>query len=582
MENDNKMIQEVFFDLGIQHQANAVRLLSPDSVVLASSIPDEIGVKLNRQESSCQMCHDQESGQSSLTEVRTLAKSSNGIILVANRIENRIPCQECHHEDRQSLGVILVEFPAEQIGSRRLSFDNGLLIGSLLISILITGGIYIPITKKFIQPLKSVAKPINQDEFHAGENDIQRITHRVEKMEAELGQWEKTLADQHRKIDTIFSFKFDIENPPSLEKFFRQSISIVQEITGYETITIRLYEPRTEIFRIMAQTGMSPAMLNELKAIPADAGFHREVALTRLPVFTSDMANDPRMTSDAPIKQGYQSLICIPLLAHDNLVGTMQIALKYMHPWGEDEVRWLALIGRRIGLSIHQIQLTERLQDLAVLEERSRIAQEIHDGLAQLIGSLRLWSDEALISLEENNTAAAQKTLQKIENAAREAYASLRDEMLGLRDSIFPSKDLLKVITEYLNRFQRQWGIQTQLQLNGFANYHQVGPISPAAEVQLLRIIQEGMTNVRRHANASIISLSLSSSQDRLNVKIEDNGIGFDLEDIPENRLGLRIMRERAASVGGIIKIASIEGKGTQLEINIPLRTSENIQRGEG
>jgi signal transduction histidine kinase len=582
MGNNADMLQQMFLDLGIQHQANLVRLVNSESVVAASSNPSEIGIQLNPQEGSCAECHLQPEPQPAADEVVTSGQGSDRIFVVANRVENQIACKECHPEEQASLGVILAEFPAEQLDSWHLPFDTGLWLGSLLLGVLLSGAIYLPLSKQVLEPINLLARSGNEGEALAGLNDFQKVSQRIERMEAALAQRDKTLAEQHRKIDIIFSLKYDIDNPPSLEKFFSQSIRLVQEVTGYDTVTIRIFEPKTRTFRIMAQTGMSPAMLNDLRVIPADAGFHGEVARTKLPAYSSDMENDPRMTSTAPMQAGYRSLVCIPLLAQDSLVGTMQIALKVQHLWEEEELRWLALIGRRVGMLIYQIQLIERLQDVAVLEERSRIAQEIHDGLAQLIGALRLWSDEALVSLEEGHPAAAQRTLRKIENAAREAYASLRDEMLGLRETIFPSTDLLKLITEYLSRFQRQWGIETELRLDGSDGHQHPWPITPAAEIQLLRIIQEGLTNVRRHANASKIVLSIHTSENRLRAKIEDDGIGFDLDQIPENRLGLRIMRERASSVGGSIKITSNSGKGTRLEIAIPLQVAQNIQEGEG
>jgi nitrate/nitrite-specific signal transduction histidine kinase len=581
MTNDTKMLQQMVFDIGIQHQAQVIRLLSRENVVLASSIPDEIGIRLNRMDPRCQACHTSDPGQQPLTRVRSLSNDQTNVVLVADQIENRIACQSCHNEDGPTLGEILVEIPAGPLENGHHYLDMWMVIGTLLISVLISGVSYNFISTKVAKPLRILAGPWTDENNIAGEDEVKSISRQFTTIEGNLQIREKELADQHRKIDTIFSLQYDIDNPPSIEKFFRQALSIVQEITGYHSITMRLYEERTDSFRLMVQMGMSPRMVKELEVIPASAGFHLEVVQTHQSAYTSDMSSDPRMTSDAPMQEGYRSLICIPLLAQDKLVGTMQIALKEEHIWQEDEVRWLTLIGRRTGTLIYQIQLAERLQHLAVLEERSRISQEIHDGIAQLIGSLRLWSDDALISFEEKDFDAAQKMVHKIEAAASDAYASLRDEMLGLRDTISPRKDLSSGLTEYLNRFQRQWGIRTELHVEGTAQQLRTLPITPTAEIQLLRILQEGLTNVRRHANASHIKVTISNNDGWLKVQIQDNGVGFNPESINEDRLGLRIMRERAASAGGTISISSIVNVGTEIEIQIPLQNSQNIQAGE-
>jgi signal transduction histidine kinase len=214
---------------------------------------------------------------------------------------------------------------------------------------------------------------------------------------------------------------------------------------------------------------------------------------------------------------------------------------------------------------------------MAVMHERARIAQEIHDGLSQLIGTLRVWAEQAQLALQDNDLREVQDALQKIEQSARDAYGGLREEILGLRDVLLPGRGIASVIREFLSRYQRQWGIETQLLVqpngsSGGGNRSGAGQlaISPAAEIQLLRIIQESLANVRRHANASRVVISLQAGAGSLRVEIRDNGQGFDLLEVPEDKFGLRIMRERAASVGGRVSVESQRGEGTLLVIELP------------
>jgi signal transduction histidine kinase len=316
---------------------------------------------------------------------------------------------------------------------------------------------------------------------------------------------------------------------------------------------------------------MSPRMIEDLHRVPVEIGFTGDVYKTHRAAYTSDLAADPRLEAPSPLEMGYRSLISVPFLSGDRLIGTMELATTEVHRWKADEIRWLELVGRSIGNVLHHIETSAQLQGLAVMQERSRIAQEIHDGLAQLIGTLRLWAEEAQRALQANDQREAQADLQKIEQAARDAYASLREEILGLRYTISPEQGILPVVREYLNRYQRQWGIETQLTLRP------VGPdgrerwtVSPAAEIQLLRIIQEGLTNVRRHAEASRVVVALDEADSCLRVEVRDNGRGFALADVPDDKLGLRIMRERAASVGGRVIIESSGGEGTRLVVELP------------
>jgi signal transduction histidine kinase len=248
----------------------------------------------------------------------------------------------------------------------------------------------------------------------------------------------------------------------------------------------------------------------------------------------------------------------------------MELAVKRKHSWDEVELQWLELVGRSVGILIHHVRLTDRLKGVLVEEEHNRVAQEIHDGLAQLLGSLRLWAEDANLALEKGESAQVQIALKKIELTARDAYASLREEIIGLRNTIVPGEDLLPVLTEYLDRFQRQWGIETKLDVVRVPSVASRLSLTPASEIQLLRIIQEGLTNIRRHANAHRIRLRVDEGLEEIMVSIQDDGKGFDPENVTSEGFGLKIMSERAASVGGRITIYSKDGQGTTLEIILP------------
>jgi len=213
-------------------------------------------------------------------------------------------------------------------------------------------------------------------------------------------------------------------------------------------------------------------------------------------------------------------------------------------------------------------------------DERTRIAQEIHDGLAQTVGVMQIWSNEAQDCLDEHQIEGVQKALEKIGGAARDANATLREEMLSLRGSLIPNDKLTTLLEKYLNRFQSQWGIQTELQVDLCAKDESETPVCPEAEVQLLRIFQECITNIRRHANASWVKVHLACEDGWVNLRIVDNGIGFDLQSVSAERLGLRIMRERAASAGGELEISSQIGQGTQLEVRFPHRILQEQEKG--
>jgi two-component system, NarL family, nitrate/nitrite sensor histidine kinase NarX len=376
---------------------------------------------------------------------------------------------------------------------------------------------------------------------------------------------------QRRGFSALLSLFEDIDVNENVEGILRKSLKTVQTITGFSMVAMRIYDETHQCFRLVTQDGMSSEMVRELGCIPEDRGFPGEAKNLKRAVFTSDLASDPHLGGQSPLRQGIQSLVCIPFLVADQVVGTMELAVKMEHSWDKAELQWLELIGRSVGILIHQVRLTDQLKGVAVVEERNRVAQEIHDGLAQLLGSLRLWAEDANLALESGESAQVQIALRKIEMAAQDAYASLREEIIGLRDTIGPGDELLPVLIEYLNRFQRQWGIKTKLDLARAPDVCYRLPLSPASEIQLLRIIQEGLTNIRKHANANRIRLQVAEYPGELMVSIHDDGRGFNPDKVSIDGVGLKIMRERAESVGGRINISSIEGQGTTIEIILPI-----------
>jgi signal transduction histidine kinase len=251
------------------------------------------------------------------------------------------------------------------------------------------------------------------------------------------------------------------------------------------------------------------------------------------------------------------------------------------HPrlYSLEELRLLTRLAPQTIVAIENAQLYEQVQYVSVLEERERIAREIHDGLAQLVGSIRIWAEEAEISLEDRNWKASRGAIKKVEETARVAYASLREEMMGLRETLVPGQDIFPVLTEYLSRFQNQSGIQSRLQVKRPTGDKPAAAISPNVEIQLLRIVQEGLTNVHRHAKARHVLVDCIETAETVCIAIEDDGEGFIPADVPEGHLGLRIMSERAASAGGQVSVTSELGRGTRLEIVFP---REGISRSNG
>lgn len=571
MKNDFQEAQQVMLNMGHQGKIDVIRLINLKGVIRASSVADEVGVSLNMDSTHCQGCHQAETSIIPSAKRMPALNQETKVLVTAQAIENRVACQRCHGEERKILGVILAEHPIAPIDDRMPRLDLGLVGAGFAIVIATFGIVTVWLRRRVATPLNRMVYDKRERDLIERSDSIGRLASRLVKNDEDLIAQDSLLEFQRKSFDALLSISEAAGEDPSVKRVFRHVLEALRETTDFVSIGMRLYDERSKCFKLVDHYGISPAMLEVLDCIPQDQGFQAQAMKRKWPVFTSDIASANHLVGRVALDLDYKSLICVPLIVGDKVLGTMELVTDQEHTWREDEVRWLALFGRSIGVLIRNVQLNNRLRDMTMLQERSRLAQEIHDGLAQLIGSLRLWAEEAQISLEDRELESAKIALDKIQNTARDAYSSIREEMLGLRDTIVPGEDFVSVLTEYLSRFQRQWGIESKLFYQDGTGSPDQLPVSPTAEIQLLRIVQEGLTNVRRHAEATRIEVTIEELEDSLFVVIQDNGKGFDPEHISDENLGLRIMRERAASVGGLIHISSKPNLGTSLQIEIPI-----------
>jgi two-component system nitrate/nitrite sensor histidine kinase NarX len=380
-----------------------------------------------------------------------------------------------------------------------------------------------------------------------------------------------------RYLDGLQRLSETIGSSISCEDIFQQTLDTILDVTGMEGAGFRLLNEEDSCFCLVAHYGMTPAMVAELKCLPVTNRLHQQVAETRNPVVIKDMEKDLRNSSKEGVRLGYKCLVSVPLIGGDQFTGTLELASKRAYEWSDEELRWLAAIGRLVGVAVRHVQLAEQIHQMAIRQERGRISQEIHDGISQLISAIRIRAETAELALEEGDEPAVKDTLEDIRRVADDAFASLRDEIIGLREGTHRDKAFITLLKEILDRFQRQWGIQTSCELIGEeADW----ALAPQVELQWLRVVQEALANVRRHANATKILAQLRKQDEDLLLEIQDDGRGFDLNRVQVGKMGLRIMRERVESIGGELSIDTKQSFGTRLIIKIPSQIALEYPRG--
>jgi PAS domain S-box-containing protein len=219
-----------------------------------------------------------------------------------------------------------------------------------------------------------------------------------------------------------------------------------------------------------------------------------------------------------------------------------------------------------------QAQTVEQQRALAMLHEREQLARELHDGIGQVLGYVKMQAQAARDRLAQDQVPAADADLAQLVAVAQDAHADVREYILGARAPAAVEPGLPAALEHCLERFSRQYGLRTVL-----ASPPEWGDglLEPTAEAQLLRIVQEALTNARKHARAGCVRVSVELDGDHVAVTVEDDGVGFDpalLATGEGQKYGLGFMRERAHEVGGCIEFHSAPGEGTQVVVRVPHR----------
>ena len=211
-------------------------------------------------------------------------------------------------------------------------------------------------------------------------------------------------------------------------------------------------------------------------------------------------------------------------------------------------------------------ELFEQVRRLAILEERDRLAREMHDSLGQVLGYVNIKAKVAEDLIARGRAPEAGEELGQMRSAVQGAYEDVRQAILSLRTA--PQGDgLVATLRGYLERFREQTGLTATLEAaDGIT-------LAPAVEAQVVRIVQEALANVRKHAQASAVQVRFDHEGGGTNVTVSDNGHGFDLAEVEASqgmRFGLLTMRERAESVGGSLTITTAPGRGTKVRLHMP------------
>lgn len=264
---------------------------------------------------------------------------------------------------------------------------------------------------------------------------------------------------------------------------------------------------------------------------------------------------------------GSATCVSVPTRSKGKSIGVLLVVRQGPRAFTQEDVDLIAALGSQAGAVLQNAQLFSNTGAIAVLQERQRVAREVHDGLAQTLGYLNVQLGIVDQLLAKGELESVRGELETMSQVTRVAYEDLRHSITDLRTPLAVSGGVRRTLREYLERFSLQTGIPCHFE----GHTGSAAALAPESEVQLLRIVQEALNNVRKHAPGAEIWLHVEADSRHVKAVIRDNGPGFDPESITrEGRFGLHTMKERAEASGGSLSIVSRPGVGTTIEVAMP------------
>jgi two-component system nitrate/nitrite sensor histidine kinase NarX len=422
-----------------------------------------------------------------------------------------------------------------------------------------------------ISPIKDA-----NDKIIGASTIAQDITER----KARAAALEQRVEERTREFATLLEVAHNLASTLEMERLLGLILDQLKIVVDCFGATI--YKVEGETLIALAHRGPIPQQeVSELRFRVRQAGAFQQVILQQTPVIIPDIWDDTPLADlfRESVSEGLEitfayvrSWLGVPLTIKEQVIGMLGLHHDKPNYYTSWHAKLAIAFANQAAIAIENARLYEQAQELAAIQERQRLAHDLHDAVSQSLFSASL-SAEVLPRLWERHPEQGRLCLTELHRLTRSALAEMRTLLLELRPAALvetPLRDLLNQLAE---------AIASRALLSVTLTTDPHAPLSPEVQIALYRIAQEALNNVAKHAGASQVEVSLRSlptlagqeePKSRLELRIGDDGRGFDFDHIPPARMGLSIMRERAETIGATLKIESQIDQGTQVTVIWP------------
>lgn len=382
----------------------------------------------------------------------------------------------------------------------------------------------------------------------------------------------RLLLRQNRELLALHDASLEIESEIDLEVLLRRIVEEARGVLAARYGGLTYFRPDGELANFITL-----GWEHEDGEVPDPKGHGVIGAVTRAGgvLHLQNPTEHPESVGYPEGHPDMRPLLAVPIRSKDAVLGNLYLANDGGQKFDAGSEETLERFAALAAVAIENAHLHQQVRVMAITEERARIAREMHDSLAQVLGYVNTKVQATSVLLENGRVDDAVRNLHQMGAAARSAYADVREGILSLRTSLQEDRSLVDTLREYLNLWEEQSGVHAELRADEIPG----NALSDLAEVQLLRIVQEALSNVRKHASASKVEVGLHVSDGKFVTTVADDGQGIAATTRPTfgvPQFGMSTMRERTEALGGTIEIKSQPHQGTTVIVRLPAGMSTN------
>ncbi len=384
-----------------------------------------------------------------------------------------------------------------------------------------------------------------------------------EGLEAKVEIKTRRIEAQHARLEALYKVSAFLAQAGSIDELARGFAQRVRAVMKADAAAVRWSDDANQRYLMLASDCFPQDLVEEERSLLAGAcacGNLRPDARTRvIPILSHD---------EAPVrhcaKVGYESVVTVPIRLQQRLLGEFNLFFRAPVLLSADEIELLDALASHLASSLEGLRADALDREAAVAEERALLARNLHDSIAQSLAFLKIQVQLLRTAVQKGQEPQVQGALDELDIGLRESISDVRELLVHFRTRT-NTDDIEQALQETLQKFQSQTGLPVQLQVQG-----QGLPLPSDVQVQVLHVVQEALSNVRKHAGATQVDLEVAKGA-RWRFVVRDNGAGFDTGKHPgESHVGLNIMRERAGRIGAEVNIVSTAGQGTTVTLTLP------------